>query len=262
MAWILEHESLLRLSVFLGLLALMLAWEVAAPARRFEVPRLTRWGSNLGLVLIDTGLLRFAVPLLAVGVAAKGWGLMNWLDVPIWIAGIVGFVALELLVYWQHRLFHEVPFLWRFHRVHHCDTGFDATTGFRFHPAEAVISMFSKMALVAALGIPVVAVVIFEIILSGAAIFNHGNVRLYRWLEPWARRLIVTPDHHRIHHSSVETETNSNYAFSISLWDHVFGTYQQAPTGGQEGMKIGLETLREEEDQRLDRLLLQPLKKP
>ena len=262
MSWIIENESLVRLCVFFGLLAAMLAWEMAAPARRFEVPRLTRWSSNFGLVLIDTAVLRFAVPLLAIGVAAQGWGLMNWAEVPPWLAIVLGFIALELLVYWQHRMFHEVPFFWRFHRVHHCDTGFDVTTGFRFHPAEAVISMLSKMAVVAMLGVPVLAVLIFEIVLSSTAVFNHGNVRLPRWLEPWARRFIVTPDHHRIHHSSVENETNSNYAFSISLWDHLFGTYQHAPTGGQQGMKIGLETLREAGDQRLDRLLLQPLKKP
>ena len=139
MPWILEHESTLRVSVFLSLLLAMLVWEVAAPARRFEVPRLTRWGANMGLVLIDTAILRFAVPLLAVGVATQGWGLMNFWDVPVWIAGILGFLALELLVYWQHRMFHEIPFFWRFHRVHHCDTGFDATTGFRFHPVEAVV---------------------------------------------------------------------------------------------------------------------------
>ena len=156
MSWILQYESALRLGVFLGLLLLMLLWEVAAPARRFEVPRLTRWSANLGLVLLDTAILRFAVPLLAVGVAAQGWGLMNALAMPLWLAGILGFVALELLVYWQHRMFHEVPFFWRFHRVHHCDTGFDATTGFRFHPAEAVISMLSKMALVAALGLSLI----------------------------------------------------------------------------------------------------------
>ena len=262
MSWILEHESILRLSVFVGLLIAMLAWEASSPARRFEVPRLTRWSSNFGLVLIDTAVLRFAVPLLAIGVAGQGWGVMNWASAPLWLTIPLGFIALELLVYWQHRLFHEVPLFWRFHRVHHCDTGFDVTTGFRFHPMEAVISMVSKMAVVAAFGVPVLAVLIFEIVLSGTAIFNHGNVRLPAWLEPWARRLIVTPDHHRIHHSSVEAETNSNYAFSISLWDHLFGTYQHTPTGGQAGMEIGLETLREAEAQRLDQLLLQPLKKP
>lgn len=259
MDWIIANESTLRLSVFLGLLLIMIAWETAAPARRFEVPRLTRWTSNMGLVLLDTALLRFAVPLLAMGVAAQGWGLMNWVSVPLWLAAIIGFLALELLVYWQHRMFHEVPLFWRIHRVHHCDVGFDASTGFRFHPAEAVISMVSKMALVAALGIPPVAVLFFEIVLSGTAIFNHSNIRLPAWLEPMARRLIVTPDHHRIHHSSVENETNSNYAFSISIWDHVFGTYQQAPTGGQEQMTIGLDEYRQPDDQRLDKLLLQPL---
>ena len=244
MSWILENESTLRLSFFVGLLALMLVWEIWAPARRFEAPRLTRWGSNFGLVFLDTAILRLAVPLLAMGVAARELGLMNWLDAPLWIALPLGFIALELLVYWQHRMFHEVPFFWRFHRVHHSDTGFDLTTGFRFHPAEAVISMLSKMAVVAIFGVPVLAVLLFEIILSSTAIFNHGNVRLPAWLEPMARRLIVTPDHHRIHHSSVENKTNSNYAFSISLWDHVFGTYQHTPTGGQDGMEIGLETLR------------------
>ena len=262
MSWILEYEGALRLGVFIGLLVAMIAWETANPARRFEVPRLTRWSSNFGLVLIDTAVLRFAVPLLAIGVAGQGWGLMNWTGTPLWLAIPIGFIALELLVYWQHRMFHEVPLFWRFHRVHHCDTGFDVTTGFRFHPVEAVISMLSKMAIVAALGVPVIAVLIFEIVLSGTAIFNHGNVRLPAWLEPWARRLIVTPDHHRIHHSSVEAETNSNYAFSISIWDHLFGTYQHAPTGGQKEMEIGLESLRAEEEQRLDKLLLQPLKAP
>lgn len=258
MSWILEQEGAIRLSVFIGLLLLMLGWEIASPARRFETPRLTRWTSNFGLVLLDTALLRFAVPLLAMGVAAQGWGLMNALSVSIWIALPLGYLSLEALVYWQHRMFHEVPLFWRIHRVHHSDPGFDATTGFRFHPAEALISMLSKMALVAALGIPPIAVLIFEIMLSGTAIFNHANIRLPAKIERWVRPIFVTPDHHRVHHSSVEMETNSNYAFSLTFWDHLFGTYRQDAKAGQEGMDIGLD---DPIEQRLDKLIFEPLQR-
>ncbi|MGB0718404.1 MAG: sterol desaturase family protein [Alphaproteobacteria bacterium] len=258
---IIEHESSLRLAVFIGLLTVMFTWESVTPARRFEVSKKTRWSANIGLVLIDTAVLRLLVPILAVGIASREWGLMNWISTPVWVSGIVGYIALELLVYWQHRFFHTVPFLWRFHRVHHCDTGFDSTTGLRFHPVESIISMLSKVAVVATLGIPVISVFIFEIILSGTAIFNHANIRLPVKFESWVRKLIVTPDHHRIHHSSAENETNSNFAFSIVIWDHLFDTYQYSPAKGQNNMQIGLEGLRSSQEQRLDKLLLQPLKK-
>lgn len=259
---LLEHEGALRLGVFLGLLVVMAAWEMAAPQRRATLPRLLRWSNNLALVALDTVVLRLALPVLAVGLAAwaqvQGWGLFNLLAVPGWLAILASLVLLDLAIWAQHLVFHKVPVLWRLHRMHHADPDFDVTTALRFHPIEILLSMLVKMAVVLALGVPPEAVLLFEVILNGMAIFNHANVRLPRGLDAGLRLAVVTPDMHRVHHSDIRAETDSNYGFNLSLWDRLFGTYVAAPAKGQVGMTIGLDRFRTARDQWLDRLLLQP----
>lgn len=258
------QEGALRLGVFLAVLAVMAAWELASPLRRAEVPRLIRWSNNLGLVALDTAIVRLAFPLAAVGVAdwadGAGFGLLHGLGLPGWVAVPLAMVALDLGIWAQHVLFHKVPWLWRLHRVHHADTHFDVTTGVRFHPIEIMASMAIKMALVAALGAPVLAVLLFELALSAGALFTHANLSLPARLDRALRRVIVTPDMHRIHHSVRHQETDSNFGFNLSVWDRLFGTYRAAPQDGQTGMTIGIGQFRDAREAWLDRLLTQPFR--
>jgi sterol desaturase/sphingolipid hydroxylase (fatty acid hydroxylase superfamily) len=216
-------------------------WERLAPARALTLPRAGRWRANLGLAIVSTLVVRLVVPGSAIALAlvasGEGWGLLNRLALPAWGAVLAGVVLLDLTVYLQHVLFHSVPLLARLHAVHHADPDFDLTTGVRFHPLEILVSALIKLAAVAALGAPVLAVLLFEVLLNATAMFNHANVSLPRRLEPWVRRLLVTPDMHRIHHSVVEAERNSNYGFCLSLWDRLLGTYTPAPRGE---LSIGL----------------------
>lgn len=216
---LLAHEPAFRLTVFLGVLAAMALAEVAAPRRRREIPRLLRWTNNFGLVLIDTALVRLVFPLAAVGLAltleSRGVGLLNEWQVPSWVAVFIGIVALDLAIYVQHVLFHAVPALWRLHRVHHADLEFDVTTGLRFHPLEILLSMAIKLGVVAALGPPAIAVLLFEILLNATSLFNHANLRLPRRVDAVLRLLVVTPDMHRVHHSIHPEETNSNFGFNL-----------------------------------------------
>ena len=264
--FLLSHEPQLRLAVFLFVLVVMVIWETASPCRRQEIPRLIRWSNNLGLVVVDTALLRLTFPVLAVGLAsraeAEGWGLLNLVDLPTWLAVMVTLLVLDLGLYLQHALFHAVPVLWRLHRVHHADLEFDTTTGLRFHPVEILLSMAFKLALVAVLGAPPVAVLLFEIILNATALFNHGNVSLPGGLDRLVRLVMVTPDMHRVHHSSDPVETNSNYGFNLPWWDWLFRTYRAEPRLGQQGMQIGIGRFRTRRDLWLDRMLLQPLRRP
>jgi len=236
-----DQEIILRAGVFLAMFAALAMWEGLAPARTLKLPRRQRWSANLGLALVSTLVVRVLVPGSALAVAAiaseEGWGLLNRFDVPAWAAVLIGLVVLDLTLYLQHVLFHSVPLLIRLHAVHHADPDFDLTTGIRFHPLEMLISTFAKLAAVAAIGAPVVAVLTFELLLNATAMFNHANVSLPRWLEPWARRILVTPDMHRIHHSVIEVERNSNYGFCLSVWDRLLGTYTPAPRGN---LDIGL----------------------
>ncbi|MEQ9041893.1 MAG: sterol desaturase family protein [Silicimonas sp.] len=263
---LLTAEPTLRLSVFLGMLALMALWEVAAPKRRREIPRVIRWTNNLALVLVDTMLLRLTFPILAVGLAVvaedRGWGLLNALDAPLWLAIVVSMLALDLAIYLQHVMFHAVPALWRLHRMHHADLEFDTTTGLRFHPVEILLSMGVKLAVVAALGPPAVAVLLFEIVLNASALFNHANIHLPGRVDRVLRWIIVTPDMHRVHHSIVPAETNSNFGFNLPWWDRLLGTYRGQPAAGHIGMTIGIEQFRTRRDLWLDRMLVQPLKGP
>ncbi len=260
---LLAQEAVVRGVVFLAVLAAMALWEVAAPRRRREIPRLLRWSNNIALVVIDTALLRLAFPVLAVGMAVlaeeRGWGLFNVLDLPVWIAAVLGFLALDLAIYLQHVLFHAVPALWRLHRMHHADLEFDVSTGVRFHPVEIVLSMGLKLGVVAALGPPAVAVLVFEVVLNATSLFNHSNVRLGS-VDRVLRLFVVTPDMHRVHHSVRPSETNSNFGFNLPWWDRLFGTYRAQPKDGHEGMTIGLAEFRTRRDLWLDRMLWQPLR--
>ena len=263
---LLAAEPTIRLAAFLGVLAAMALWEVAAPRRRREIPRVIRWTNNLALVVVDTAILRLTFPILAVGLAVmageRGWGLFNTLDVPVWVAFVVSMLLLDLAIYLQHVMFHAVPGLWRLHRMHHADLDFDATTGLRFHPVEILISMGIKLAVVAALGPPAAAVLLFEVILNATALFNHANIDLPKPVDRMLRLIVVTPDMHRVHHSVDPRETNSNYGFNLPWWDRLLGTYVAQPAKGHEGMAIGIEQFRTPRDLWLDRMLVQPVRGP
>lgn len=266
METLVNHEPTIRMAVFFGILIGMAAWELAAPQRRVEIPRLVRWSNNLGLVALDAVLVRFLFPVVAVGLAViaqeSGWGLLNQLSLPPWIVTILAVLALDFAIYLQHVLFHAVPALWRLHRVHHADLEFDVTTGVRFHPFEIVISMAIKLLLILALGPSAIAVLVFEILLNGTSLFNHSNVRLPSRLDAALRLFIVTPDMHRVHHSILPSETNSNFGFNLPWWDWVLGTYLAQPSAGHTGMTIGIEQFRTRRDLWLDRLLFQPFRGP
>lgn len=248
-AFVLAHEPTLRLAVFAGVLTLMAIWEVLAPRRARPVPRRTRWPANIGIVILNTLLVRLLLPTAAVGVALSaeghGWGLFNRYDIPSWVAILGGVVLLDFIIYMQHVMFHAVPALWRLHRMHHADLDIDVTTGARFHPIEILLSMLIKFAAVAALGITPAAVVLFEILLNATSMFNHANVRIPRVVEPALRWLIVTPDMHRVHHSIERDETDSNFGFNLSLWDRLFGTYRAQPRAGHRSMTIGIPDFRD-----------------
>ena len=259
-----DSEAWIRIGIFLGILAAMMGWELLAP-RRGEFPaRRRRWPGNLGIVVLDALALRLVFPGAAVGMAVlagqQGWGIFNQLAVPVWLAGGLSFLVLDAVIYAQHVVFHKVPVLWRLHRMHHSDMHFDVTTGLRFHPLEILISMALKWAVVAALGAPAVAVLIFEVVLNGTSMFNHGNVKLPVALDRRLRWLVVTPDMHRVHHSWVRRETDSNFGFNLPWWDRLFGTYRAQPEAGQDGMTIGLDQFRASRESRLPSLLTQPFR--
>jgi sterol desaturase/sphingolipid hydroxylase (fatty acid hydroxylase superfamily) len=261
--FILNNEQTIRLGAFLGIFALIALWELASPRRQQSLSRLQRWSSNLGLVALNTLLLRLLFPAAAVGMAAfagaQGWGLLNYLAWPFWLQLLLSLILLDLVIYLQHVMVHAVPALWRLHRVHHADLEYDLTTGARFHPIEIILSMLIKITTIAALGPPVVAVVLFEVILNGMAMFNHGNIELPGPVDRILRRLIVTPDMHRVHHSVEVDETNSNFGFNLSLWDRLMGTYREQPRLGQLGMQIGIDSLRDPRiTNRLDGMLRIP----
>lgn len=263
-AFLLEHQTAIRLSAFLGVFAAMAAWEVLAARRPRAVPRGRRWPANLGIVVFNTVLLRLVLPMTAVAwaeaMAARGIGLFNLTPLPAAVELVAAVVLLDLAIWAQHVAFHRVPQFWRLHRVHHADVDLDVTSGARFHPIEILLSMAIKFALVAALGAPAAAVLVFEVLLNASAMFNHANVRLSRAAETVLRAVLVTPDMHRIHHSVLRRETDSNFGFCLSWWDRLFGTYRAEPAAGQLGMTIGLAEFRAPEESRLDRLLTQPFR--
>jgi sterol desaturase/sphingolipid hydroxylase (fatty acid hydroxylase superfamily) len=244
----------------------MALWEILAPRRPLTVRKAYRWANNWGIVAIDTGILRLLFPAGLVGlgllVESRGWGLLQVLDLPIWLAVVVAVVILDFAVWAQHVLFHAVPVLWRLHRMHHTDLDFDVTTGLRFHPIEIVLSFGIKAGAIVWIGAPALSVLIFEIILSSLALFNHSNARIPIGVDRVLRKWIVTPDFHRVHHSWYPHETHSNFGFNLSLWDRWFRTYRAQPQDGHEGMTIGLAVFREPVWERLDKMILQPFVRP
>jgi len=261
---LLAHEATIRLAIFLAVLAVMASLEAILPRRVRVIGRWRRWPANLGIVVLNTALVRLLLPVTAAGIALvferQGVGLLPGLGLPPWAAFLAALVLLDLAVYLQHVLFHAVPGLWRLHRMHHADLDFDVTTGSRFHPIEILLSMAIKLAVIAALGAPVAAVIVFEIVLNATAMFNHANLRLPPALDRVLRWFVVTPDMHRIHHSVRPEETDSNFGFNLPWWDRLLGTYRSQPRDGHEGMAIGIGQFRTLGDLRLDRMLIQPLR--
>lgn len=259
-------ETAIRLGAFFGMFTLMAIAEVLLPRRAQAVRRVTRWPSNLGIVALDAALVRLVFPVSAVGWAVlaqqQGWGLLHLLAMPDWLAVVLAFLVLDLVIYLQHRLFHWVPVFWRLHRMHHADTEFDVTNGLRFHPLEILLSMLIKFAAIAVIGAPALAVLVFEVVLNATAIFNHANVALPPRIDRVLRRFVVTPDMHRVHHSIHRQETDSNFGFNLPWWDRLFGTYRAQPQDGHLAMRIGLPEFRDPRWLRLDRMLWQPWAKP
>jgi sterol desaturase/sphingolipid hydroxylase (fatty acid hydroxylase superfamily) len=262
----LTHEAAIRLSAFITVFTAMALGEAVAPRRSRSYSRLRRWPSNLAIVALNTAFVRILLPATAVSLALagerRGWGLLNNLPVPAWMAVVASVVLLDVAIYLQHVMFHAVPALWRVHRMHHADLDFDVTTGARFHPIEIVLSMLIKFGVVVALGAPALGVLVFEVLLNATSMFNHGNVRLPVELDRRLRRLLVTPDMHRVHHSIVVNETNSNFGFNLPWWDRLLGTYRDQPAAGHQGMTIGIEQFRAARELWLDRMLLQPFRGP
>jgi sterol desaturase/sphingolipid hydroxylase (fatty acid hydroxylase superfamily) len=253
---ILGHEPAIRVGFFFGILAVMALWEALAPRRPAPLGRWARWPSNLGIVALNTVVVRLLLPTTAIALALvgerEGWGLLHQLGLPGWLALTLAVIALDLVVYLQHVMVHAVPLLWRLHRVHHADLHFDVTTGARFHPIEIVLSMLIKFAAILVVGPAPEAVVVFEVLLNATAMFNHGNVSLPAAVDRWLRWVVVTPDMHRVHHSIEDDETNSNFGFNLPWWDRLFGTYREQPRVGHTAMTIGIRGWRD--PQQVDRL--------
>ena len=257
-----EYEPVIRGVAFFAVLVALAVWEQAAPRRRLHARKSLRWVSNLGLVVVNTLAVRLALALGAVGVALiaeeRGWGLFNNVELPAWLAVTLAVIALDLFIYLQHVLFHAVPALWRLHMVHHADLDIDVTTGVRFHTIEILLSMGIKVGAIILLGAPAVAVLIFEVLLNATTMFNHSNIRLPAAADRVLRLFVVTPDMHRVHHSIITRETNSNFGFNLPWWDFLLGTYRAQPAEGHEGMTIGLEQFRDERVERLHWMLALP----
>jgi sterol desaturase/sphingolipid hydroxylase (fatty acid hydroxylase superfamily) len=248
-AFVLAYEPALRLSAFAVVLTVMAIWEVLAPRRARTLARRQRWPANLSIVVLNTLFARLAFPAAALGMALlaqhKGWGMLQQIGIPSWAAVAAGIVLLDLAIDLQHAVFHAVPALWRLHRMQHADLDIDVTTGARFHPIEITLSLLIKFSIIAVLGVPPLAVVLFETLLNATSMFNHSNVRIPPALEPALRWLVVTPDMHRVHHSIERNETNSNFGFNLPLWDRLFGTYRAQPRAGHEAMTIGIPDFRD-----------------
>ena len=257
-----QNEAKIRLISFVVVYLGVAVWEIVSPKRQLLDSKSRRWLHNLGIILLDNLVLRLLLPgmVIAVAVAAaqSNWGLLNYLDLPTFMAIIIGVLVLDLIIYLQHLMFHAVPLFWRLHMVHHTDLDIDVSTGLRFHHLEILVSVGIKMAAVAALGPPVIAVLIFEVLLNGTSLFNHGNIRLTEKMDRFLRRFLVTPDMHRVHHSVIIRETNSNFGFNVSWWDRLFGTYRPQPAAGHEKMTIGLSTYRNGHELTLPMLLKLP----
>jgi sterol desaturase/sphingolipid hydroxylase (fatty acid hydroxylase superfamily) len=258
------YEPYIRLGAFAGVFIVLAVWEFIGPRRKQAIGRGWRWPNNIGIVIVDTLLVRILFPTTTVGLAmfseARGFGLFNTIALPAWVGVLASVVILDLAIYLQHVLFHAVPALWRLHRMHHADLEFDVSTGLRFHPIEILLSMLIKLAVVAVLGAPALAVLIFEVLLNSTSMFNHANVRIPPGIDRVLRWLVVTPDMHRVHHSILARETNSNFGFNLPWWDRLFGTYRAQPAAGHEAMTIGIDQFRDSRELGLDRMVLQPFR--
>jgi len=261
---ILDNESLIRISVFLGVFLIMACLEALKPRRSPSFERKKRWFANFGILILSAVLARLILPWVPISIALFAeenmLGLFNYIDFSSITSVILGIFILDLLIYLQHVVMHKLPILWRLHRLHHADLDYDVTTGIRFHPIEIILSLLYKMVIILVLGLDPVSVVIFEVILNGMAMFNHANYKLPDRLDRVLRLFVITPDVHRIHHSSIEDETNSNYGFNICWWDRLFGTYRAQPKLGHEQMEIGLSYFRDPTQLKLSKMLVQPFK--
>lgn len=262
---LINHTDQLRLGFFAVILIIMAFLEFILPRRNVKADRLLRWTSNIGIVILDSIIVRIVLPTTTIAVALyaenMNYGLFNFLSFHGFLAIVISVLLLDLLIYGQHVIFHKIHWLWRFHRMHHSDTHIDVTTGIRFHPVEILMSLIIKFAAILLFGIPAIAVLIFEIILNATAMITHSNLNLPLWLDKLLRRIFVTPDMHRIHHSVHRNETDSNYGFNLSVWDRLFGTYIEQPRDTHEKMLIGIDKFRDQRDQFLDKLLTQPFRK-
>lgn len=260
-----DAEPGIRLFIFIGLFATMALLEYLAPRRTPKPVKTQRWLTNWAIVVIDSVLVRLVFKAAAVGGAVwaeqAGIGLFNNVAVPYWLAFSAAFLVLDFAVWLSHVASHKIPVFWRIHRMHHSDVDFDVTTAIRFHPVEIILSMAWKYAVVLAIGAPAAAVLVFEIVLNGAAMFNHSNWRMPLWADRWLRLVIVTPDMHRVHHSIERHEHDTNYGFNLSIWDRMFRTYTDQPALGHDGMQIGLKDWQDEQPTRLRWSLMVPFRR-
>lgn len=259
-----DYETGIRLSFFCGVFAVIALWELIAPRRKLTTGKGARWFVNIAMVALDTAIVRLLFPTLPVGTALfagqRDWGILNAMDIPLSARVIAGVVMLDFVIYLQHVLFHNLPALWRIHRMHHTDLDLDVTSGNRFHPLEIILSLVIKLGAIILSGAPALAVLAFEIILNATSMFNHGNIRIPKPVDRWLRQLLVTPDMHRVHHSIIPRETNSNYGFNLPWWDRLCGTYRDQPEEGHAEMTIGLREFRDPRALSLPRLLILPFK--
>lgn len=265
MTWLTDHEATVRLVAFAGVLVVMMGLETMFPRKVRVASRWSRWRTNGLLVVLDTLIVRLLIPVAAVGVASwansNSLGILSLVTVPPWLTIIMAFILLDGCIYAQHVMTHHIPVLWALHKVHHTDRDIDVTTGVRFHPLEIVFSMVYKFLIIILLGPPVVAVILFEVVLNASAMFNHANVRLPLWLDRLMRVVIVTPDMHRVHHSVEIRETNHNFGFFFSVWDRLFQTYTAQPKAGHDNVIIGLEDYQTRDPNELLWSLTIPFKK-
>ncbi len=258
-----DSEIKLRLLSFFLILVLVSIIEYIRPKRQLKANKSRRWMNNFSLVVVSSFAAKIIVPFTAASTAVyaqeQGLGLFNTMLLPNYLVFVLALVLLDLIIYIQHVAFHHIPWLWRLHKVHHIDQDIDVSTGVRFHPIEIILSVLIKCSAVLLLGIPVLAVIVFEILLNATAMFNHGNIRLPYKVDKYLRWVLVTPDMHRVHHSVIVKETNSNFGFNLPWWDRVFKTYKPQPENGHLHMQIGLKAYQDELKMNPGKLLLIPL---
>jgi sterol desaturase/sphingolipid hydroxylase (fatty acid hydroxylase superfamily) len=241
---LLDHEPSMRAWAFYGPLFIVLCWEILAPRRLRSRPMLTRWFGNLAVAVLNAVALRWLFPILALGLAVlaqqREWGLFNQLSLSGPVIVGVSVLVLDLVDYLRHRLFHAIPVCWRFHRMHHSDQDVDWSTGLRFHPFEPAVTTIVQLLVVVLVGTPPESVLLFELLVVVTALFQHGNVALPETVDRWLRRILITPDMHRVHHSVIKKETDSNFGVVFPWWDHLLGTYRNQPENGHTQMQVGL----------------------